>query len=264
MNDREASTQVDIDVLQILTPEERGRREELVETIVVSEVASLRSGKALREVRDRRLYRETHTSLEAWAREICGIKDRARVYQLIDFANVHDAAAEHGVEVSNERMARALGVISPENYGLVVAVSQAASGKANPSSSDIQAVGEVVRDMAAGMVEHPDTREPTPFASLPPERKAEAVTRAVQAGSKDRRDFQSTDDVKPMDYVAGLQQMGTAGALRFDKAGYWLEVMDTTTGELLEGPKVKSIWDAPRAWRKKHESELEPDDGRST
>ncbi len=36
-----------------------------------------------------------------------------------------------------------------------------------------------------------------------------------------------------------------------------LEVMDATIGELLEGPKVKSIWDAPRVWRKKHESELQ-------
>jgi len=246
-----------VQVFEPLTPEERGRREELVEIIVVGEVAGLREGRALREVRDRKLYKETHTSLDSWARDICGMKNRARIYQLIDFADVHDAAAEQGVEVSNERMARALGVISPEHYGLVVAVSRAATGKAQPSSSDIQAVGEVVRDMAAGMVEHPDTREPTPFATLPPERKAEAVTRAVQAGSKDRRDFQGTDDQKPMDYVAGLQQMGTAGALRFDRAGYWLEVMDASTGELLEGPKVKSIWDAPRAWRKKHESELQ-------
>lgn len=251
------TAQVNIEVFEGLTPEERGRREELVEIIVVGEVASLRAGRALREVRDRRLYRETHTSLEAWAQEVCRIRNRSRIYQLIEFADVHDAAAEQGVEVSNERMARALGVISPEHYGLVVAVSQAATGKAQPSSSDIQAVGEVVRDMAAGMVEHPDTREPTPFASLPPERKAEAVTRAVQAGSKDRRDYQGTDDVKPMDYVTGLQQMGTPGALRFDREGFWLEVMDASTGELLEGPKVKSIWEAPRAWRTRHESELQ-------
>ena len=251
------TTQVDIDVLQILTPEERGRREELVETIVVSEVASLRSGKALREVRDRRLYRETHTSLEAWAREICGIKDRARVYQLIDFANVHDAAAEHGVEVSNERMARALGVISPENYGLVVAVSQAASGKANPSSSDIQAVGEVVRDMAAGMVEHPDTREPTPFASLPPERKAEAVTRAVQAGSKDRRDFQGTDDVKPWDWLDGLRS-GADIAVIGEAQGWHVESTDRSTGERLSGPVKPNQWDAIRAARAVWEGEIQP------
>ncbi|WP_188960738.1 hypothetical protein [Deinococcus aquiradiocola] len=243
-------------VFEDLTPEERGRREELVEIIVVGEVASLRSGKALREVRDRRLYRETHTNLEAWAHDACRLS-RARVYQLIEFADVHEAAADQGIEVSNERMARALGVISPEHYGLVVAVTQAATGKDRPSNADLQAVGEVVRDMAAGMVEHPDTREPMPFADLPPERKAEAVTRAVQAGSRDRRDFQGTDDVKPMEYLSGLQQMGVTGALRFGPPGYWLEVMDASTGELLEGPPAATVWDAPRAWRRRHESELD-------
>ncbi|WP_407540248.1 hypothetical protein Q0M94_02285 [Deinococcus radiomollis] len=252
------TTQVDIEVFEPLTPEERGRREELVETIVVGEVASLRAGKALREVRDRRLYRETHTSLEAWAREVCGIKERTRIYQLIDFANIHEAAAEHGVEVSNERMARALGVVAPADYQLVLDVTRATTGKTNPSSADIQGVADANRMMAEGMaIEHPETGEPISYQDLPPEHRAPALAKAVQRGSQDRKDFQGTDDVKPMDYVAGLQQMGTAGALRFDKAGYWLEVMDTSTGELLEGPKVKSIWDAPRAWRKKHESELQ-------
>ncbi|MGY2892503.1 hypothetical protein [Deinococcus sp. UYEF24] len=251
------TTQVDINVLQILTPEERGRREELVETIVVGEVVTLRSGKALREVRDRRLYRETHTSLEAWAREICGINDRARVYQLIHFADVHEAAAEHGVEVSNERLARALGVAAPEDWAVVMAAGQQAFQKQNLSSSEVQGAAETVRMMAAGHIEHPQTGEPVPWSSIPQDQQVTAVVTTMQRHSKALKDFQGTDDVKPMDYVAGLQQMGTSGALRFDKAGYWLEVMDTTTGELLEGPKVKSIWDAPRAWRKKHESELQ-------
>ncbi|MGY2892778.1 hypothetical protein [Deinococcus sp. UYEF24] len=252
------TTQVDIDVFQILTPEERGRREELVEIIVVAEVVSLREGKALREIRDRRLYKETHTSLGVWAREICGIKDRTRVYQLIHFANVHDAATEQGIEVSDERMARAFGLTSPSDYQLIVDATRATTGKQQPSNADFKGVADVNRMMLEGVaVEHPETGEPTPYFELPPEHRAPALAKAVQSGSKDRRDFQGTEDVKPMDYVAGLQQVGTSGALRFDKAGYWLEVMDTTTGELLEGPKVKSIWDAPRAWRKKHESELQ-------
>jgi hypothetical protein len=67
----------------------------------------------------------------------------------------------------------------------------------------------------------------------------------VQRGSQDQKDFQGTDDAEPLDDGAGLLQMGTSGALHFDKAGYGLEVMDASTGELREGPKVKSIWDAP-------------------
>ena len=250
------TTQVDIDELQILTPEERGRREELAETILVGEVASLRSGKALREVRDRRLYRETHASLEDWALDV-GRVSRARVYQLIQFADVQEAAAEQGIEVSNERLARALGVAAPEDWAVVMAAGQEAFQKQNLSSSEVHGAAETVRMMAAGHIEHPQTGEPVPWSSVPQDQQMTAVVTTMQRHSKALKDFQGTEDVKPMDYVAGLQQVGTSGALRFDKSGYWLEVMDATTGELLEGPKVKSIWDAPRAWRKKHESELQ-------
>ncbi|WP_345468519.1 hypothetical protein, partial [Deinococcus carri] len=78
---------------------------------------------------------------------------------------------------------------------------------------------------------------------------------AVQRGAQDRRDFQGTDDVKPMDYVAGLQGMGLRGGIQFDERGYWLEVMDAATGDLRPGPVVKSIWDAPRVWRRQYEAE---------
>jgi len=190
------SIPADPEVFQPLTLEERERRDNLVGTIRLGEVTSLLSGKALREVRDRRLYRETHTSLEVWAREVCGIKDRARIYQLIEFANVQEAAAKQGFEVANERIARALGTTSPENYGLVLAVSQAETGKTNPRSAVVHAVSEVVGSMAAGMVEDPETHEPMPFSDLPFERKAEAVALAVQAAGKDRPTPQGTGTVK--------------------------------------------------------------------
>jgi len=183
-----------------------------------------------------------------------------RVYQLIEFADVQETAAEQGIEVSNERMARALGMVPPADYQLIVDVTPATTGKTNPSSANIQGVADVNRMMVEGMaVEHPQTGEPVKYADLPPAQRAPALATAVQRGSQ-RRDFQGTDDRNPMDYIAGLQQMGTAGALRFDSGGYWLEVMDARTGELLDRPKVKSIWDAPRAWRKKHESELQEEE----
>ena len=250
------TTLVDIDVLQILTPEERARRAELEETVLVGLRAGAMGARAARELRDSRLYRDTHISFEAYARDVFGLS-RQRVYQLIDFAEVAEEAAGQGIVISNERMARALGVVSPQDYGLVLDVTRAVTGKQTPSSADVQGVADTNRMMLeGGVIEHPQTGEPTAYADLPPEQRLPALATAVQRGSKDHRDFQGTDDQKPMEYVAGLQQMGTAGALRFDRAGYWLEVTDASTGELLEGPKVKSIWDAPRAWRRKHESEL--------
>ena len=250
------TTQVDIDVLQILTPEERGRRAELEEVAFVGIRAGAMSARAARELRDSRLYRDTHTSYEAYGQEVFGLS-RQRLYQLIAFADIADEAAGQGIVITNERMARALGVASSEDWGVVIAAGQGAFQKEELTNSEVKGAAETVRMMAAGHIEHPETGETVPWSSVPQDQQVAAVVKTMQRHSQDRKDFQGTDDVKPMDYVAGLQQMGTAGALRFDKAGYWLEVMDASTGELLEGPKVKSIWDAPRAWRKKHESELQ-------
>ena len=251
------TTLVDTAVFQPLTLEERGRREELIETIVIGEVATLRSGKALREVRDRRLYRDTHSSLEAWAEEICRVS-RARVYQLIEFANVHEAANEQGIEVSNERMARALGVVPPADYQLVIDVTRATTGKTHPSSADIQAVADTNRMMADGMaVEHPQTGEPVRYTDLPPEQRAPALATAVQRGSQDRRDFQGTDDVKPWDWLDGLRS-GADIAVIGEADGWHVDSTDRSTGEKLSGPVKPNQWDAIRAARAMWEGEIQP------
>lgn len=250
-------TAAELAVLQLLTLEERARRAELEEQVVIGVRAGIMAGRALRTLQAERLYRSTHPTFEAYGLEVFGLS-RARLYQLIDFADVAEEAAERGIEITNERVARALGVVPPGDYGLVLDVTRAVTGKQQPSSADVQGVADTVRNMAAGMqVEHPDTQQPVPLSEIPPERRVEAVTKAVQRGTQDRKDFQGTDDQKPMDYVAGFQSMGLRGGLMFGPDGYWLEVMDPTTGDLRPGPVVKSIWDAPRAWRKQYEAETQ-------
>ncbi|MDL2342586.1 hypothetical protein QOL99_00285 [Deinococcus sp. MIMF12] len=248
-------TTAEIEVQQLLTPEERARRAELEEQVLVGVRAGIMAGRALRTLQGERLYRSTHPTFEAYGLETFGLS-RARLYQLIDFAEVAEEAAERGIEISNERVARALGVVAPDDYALVLAVTRAVTGKATPSSADVQGVADTVRTLADGMqVEHPDTQEPVPLSEIPPERRVEAVSKAVQRGTQDRKDFQGTDDVKPMAYVAGFQEMGLRGALQFGPDGYWLEVLDPATGEMRPGPATKTIWDAPRAWRQQHEAE---------
>jgi len=254
-------TAAEIEVQQLLTPEERARRAELEEQVVVGVRAGIMAGRALRSLQGEKLYRSTHPTFEAYGLETFGLS-RARLYQLIDFANVAEEAAARGIEISNERVARALGVVAPDDYALVLDVTRAMTGKQTPSSADVQGVADTVRSLADGMqVEHPDTQEPVLLSQIPPERRVEAVAKAVQRGSQDRRDFQGTDDVKPMEYVAGFQQMGLRGAIQFDERGYWLEVLDPSTGELRPGPVVKSIWEAPRAWRQQHEAERQGEEG---
>lgn len=237
------------EVLQLLTPEERARRAELEEQVVVGIRAGALAARAARSLRDERLYRSSHSTFEAYAQEVFGLS-RQRVYQLIAFAEVAEEAAGYGIEVSNERVARALGVVAPESYQLVMDVTKAVTGKERPSSADVQGVADVVRSMAEGMqVEHPDTQQPVALSTVPPERRAEAVTKAVQRGSKDRRDFQGTDDVKPWEWLDGLRLSGSDVQVLGTAEGWQVVVIDRTTGEHKEGPQRKGQWDAIKAAR---------------
>lgn len=247
-----------LNVLTILSPDERTRKHELEEQAYVGIRASVLGAQALRKLRDERLYRGTHASFEAYGVETFGLT-RARLYQLIDFAGIAQEAAAFGIEVSTERMARALGVVPPDDYQLVIDVAKATTGKGTLSSADVQGVADTVRHMAAGMVEHPDTQQPVPFKSLPPERKAEAVTKAVQRGSQDRRDFQGVDDVKPLDWLDGLRSLAEV-ALIGSADGWHVEVTDRSNGENRSGPTKKSVWDAIRAARVAWEGEINHDD----
>ncbi len=65
--------------------------------------AGLEAGTALMEIRDSRLYRESHADFKLYVKEVFGIS-RPRAYQLIDFAKLNAV----GVEVQNEGQSREL------------------------------------------------------------------------------------------------------------------------------------------------------------
>ena len=64
-------------------------------------------GRALLEIRDRRLYRETHATFEAYCRERWGW-GRHRANQYINGAHVADAVGNRGYQPESEREARAM------------------------------------------------------------------------------------------------------------------------------------------------------------
>lgn len=64
-------------------------------------------GRALLEIRDRRLYRETHTTFEAYCRERWGWS-RHHANRHIDAALVTDALVPTGTKPENEAQARAM------------------------------------------------------------------------------------------------------------------------------------------------------------
>lgn len=70
-------------------------------------------GSALLEIRDQRLYRETHPSFEAYCAERWSL-NRARAYQLIDSARVM-ATLGDPEDLRNEAQARELASLQPED-----------------------------------------------------------------------------------------------------------------------------------------------------
>ena len=79
-------------------------------------------GQALLEIRDARLYRETHGSFEAYLDERWGVS-RSRGYQLIDAARVTKALST-GVDLdppANEAQARALVPLAGDEQAMVEA-----------------------------------------------------------------------------------------------------------------------------------------------
>lgn len=248
------------EVLQLLTPEERAERADLEEKVVIGAAAAVMAGKALEKLRDRRLYRNSYASFEAYVQARFQFS-RQRAYQLIEYWQTAQAFEERGLDVPPERITRALGGIVPDDYQVVMDVTKAVTGKDRPSSADVQGVADTVRSMAAGMhVEHPDTQQPVPFASLPPEKRTEAVKKAVQQGSRDRTTFQGTEDVKPWEWLDGLRQSGTTVAVIGDDTGWHVDATDRLTGDTRTGPTRDSQWDAIRAARVVWEGEVNHDE----
>jgi hypothetical protein len=89
-----------------LMPAESSRLVELEQVVAAGLQTFVEVGLALAEIRDRRLYRETYGTFEAYLDERWGMT-RQRGYQLIDGARVAEAVSTV-VDIPNERQAREL------------------------------------------------------------------------------------------------------------------------------------------------------------
>ncbi|MBB6016780.1 hypothetical protein [Deinococcus radiopugnans] len=237
-----------------MSPDERARLAELEEQVLVGASAALLAGRALTEIRDARLYRGEFASFEQYALARFGFS-RPRAYQLIDYAAAAGEFAVLNLPLPPERITRALGGVLPEDYQIVLDVTRATTGKAHPSSADVQAVADVNRAMAEGAhIEHPDTGKPVPYSSLPPKQRGPALATAVRRGSQDRRDFQGTDDVKPVDWLDDLRSLAQVELLGTVE-GWQVIATDRSSGERREGPVRKTFWDAIRHARAMWEGE---------
>jgi hypothetical protein len=128
--------------------------------------ADIRDGlhKAWRAMRDiciKRLYRGGFKSFEDYVEERWGFS-RERAYQLIDAANLIDEVSTTGLQIPNERTARALSAVPESNrIAVLLLANQASGGKldsgwikdASEVHDEIKATNGYVDDGDGGMTE---------------------------------------------------------------------------------------------------------------
>ena len=138
-----------------LTLDEQRLREHLERQI---EKAFYLAGKALLELRDRRLYRSTHKTFEEYCRDRFGYS-RRQPYYLIDAAAVVDNLSEKceplvHILPTNERQVRPLTQLEPELQRSVWQAAVLEAGNKAPS-------GRIVKDIVQRITER--TRVPNPY-----------------------------------------------------------------------------------------------------
>ena len=154
----EEAGEVEAEEPQPLSEEEQQERERLEKQIVDS---FYQAGVALRELRDRKLFRSTHRTFEEYARDILGFS-RIRLYQLMGAAQVYENIRENVNAPltslpTTEYQCRPLVKLSEREQVRAWKLAVKESGEKAPTSNMVkQAVLEVQQRATK--------REPNPFA----------------------------------------------------------------------------------------------------
>lgn len=159
-----------------LAPAERGRLAQLERTIERGLTTFIEVGSALVEIRDERLYRETHATFEEYCRERWGMA-RSRAYQLIDASAVADRLSTMVDKApDSERQVRPLKRLEdPQEQAEAwqEAVDAAAAEGRKPTARDVEAVVE--------------RRRPKPEPVPPPEPEEESGDLVNELEAANRR-----------------------------------------------------------------------------
>ncbi|WP_412027889.1 hypothetical protein [Deinococcus yunweiensis] len=152
-----------------------------------------RTGSALAEIREGRLYRGAHETFDAYLEQRWGFT-RQHAGRLIAAAAVAQTLEPIGLHLDTERQARELrpaaqvvAALNPEQQQNVAKFIQATTGSERPTTSQIKAVAEVVQAIDEhGMVDHPETGEPVAFTDLPEPARMAVIRENVSTGTNER------------------------------------------------------------------------------
>lgn len=142
-----------IDSFIPLTPDECKERDRLVNVMNDHEESAVAYIKALKEYRDKRLYRDSHSTFESFlaARQKARFKSRQRASQLVGYLEVViDLAGQPGVDIlpENERQTRPLMALSdPTERADAWLAAQAASGEEQPSGGWVKSGVETLQQI---------------------------------------------------------------------------------------------------------------------
>ncbi len=146
-NETSNSSHVKVEVVEELSPEEEADRQRLELRV---ERAVYQAGDALRELRDRRLYRNTHKSWEDYCQDRFGYTPR-KAYYLISAADVidHLSSCEQFVHTlpTKENQCRELAKLAPEQQpeAWIESISRTGGKKVPPASTVRSVVEEIKR-----------------------------------------------------------------------------------------------------------------------
>jgi hypothetical protein len=140
---------VDVDAVEVpeMTEEEQRDRLHLERKV---ESAFVEAGKALKELRDRRLYRSTHKTFEEYCKDRFGYS-RRQPYLLMDAAVVFDNLKEKcdpmdHILPTNERQVRPLINLKPSQQQKVWRQAVKEAGGKTPSGRIVQSIVDKIRD----------------------------------------------------------------------------------------------------------------------
>lgn len=138
--------------LQSLSAEETELKAACIAAVRDGIEAFTKVGRALFEIRESRLYRDTHATFEDFCRDEFGMK-RQRAYQLIDAASTVDESPECQKFLTSESQARELAKVKPEARAEVVQRA-ADSGKVTA-----KAIREAASNPAPALPDDEETRD---------------------------------------------------------------------------------------------------------
>lgn len=149
--------QLQVELVQPLSNDEAAAYERCVSTLDKNQEGFIESIRAMKEIRDRRLYRGTHTDFESWLADRHlkigknELRTRQRADQLIHHLMVVDTLSQQPMVdtlPANERQTRELYRIEdPSEMTAVWLGAQQASGKEQPGQSWIESTAEAMGEL---------------------------------------------------------------------------------------------------------------------